>query len=459
MAPTFRLIDEDIDAETYPAYVPPTIRTSPTVPRTTQNQSRLVTSHMVTARSLSASGSSSHGRTASSDKATSAGDIPVLANTEPPAAAEEQNRWCRHRCEWMARSLGNYSKEIMREFYASYAATLRGSIDRRSNYAAEPSLRETLVHGERVEWVKTPTVGIRKATLTFVIRLPIGVKQGVSYAAKQCSYLGLRSHGGNPSCSIRDGFFPNDNYGDLGEVTKTLNIGLIRDEANVAAPHKELHMEVPQLRLDLVIDVEKIHPPTPTEDAPASHSLAVCQALRSSRATPFSVSPTMPLARVQNLEAQMATLLQHLASLWADLDILLAPPQIEPESASTTPVVDTVLDALFGDDIPPPSSSHHAGKLPHSSWASEDNEAKRAHKRECQQVEEARRASIVDEETHQQRAREVVLGSSSSVRTTNGTVRVADSTIDCAVTVDAGTTEGDPTVDLASSEKPNSLIC
>ncbi|KAG5615476.1 hypothetical protein H5410_015300 [Solanum commersonii] len=32
----------------------------------------------------------------------------------------------RHKCEWMARDPGTYSKEIVWEFYASYVATLRG---------------------------------------------------------------------------------------------------------------------------------------------------------------------------------------------------------------------------------------------------------------------------------------------------------------------------------------------
>ncbi|KAG5590165.1 hypothetical protein H5410_040679 [Solanum commersonii] len=37
-----------------------------------------------------------------------------------------------HKCDWMARHLGTYSEEIVREFYASYATTLRGSISKRS---------------------------------------------------------------------------------------------------------------------------------------------------------------------------------------------------------------------------------------------------------------------------------------------------------------------------------------
>lgn len=40
-----------------------------------------------------------------------------------------------HKFKWMARSLGSYSEEIFREFYTSYVATLRGSIDRQAKPA------------------------------------------------------------------------------------------------------------------------------------------------------------------------------------------------------------------------------------------------------------------------------------------------------------------------------------
>jgi len=52
-----------------------------------------------------------------------------------------------HRCEWMARESGTYSEEIVREFYGSYAATLRGSIHKNAKPRAQPPLKATLVHG------------------------------------------------------------------------------------------------------------------------------------------------------------------------------------------------------------------------------------------------------------------------------------------------------------------------
>uniref|UniRef100_M1DZ66 Integrase core domain containing protein n=1 Tax=Solanum tuberosum TaxID=4113 RepID=M1DZ66_SOLTU len=45
----------------------------------------------------------------------------------------------------MARDPRTYSEEIIREFYASYAATLRGSISKRSKPLAQAPLTSTLV--------------------------------------------------------------------------------------------------------------------------------------------------------------------------------------------------------------------------------------------------------------------------------------------------------------------------
>uniref|UniRef100_M1DGZ9 Integrase core domain containing protein n=1 Tax=Solanum tuberosum TaxID=4113 RepID=M1DGZ9_SOLTU len=115
LAPSFWLINEDTAAEQDPAYVPPTTRTSPTGPRTTQNQTQRVIPDVVTACQSdkedtsisspagSASGSesssvfgstssaSSHGRTTSSNEATSAVNILLPPNTDPAAVADEPN--------------------------------------------------------------------------------------------------------------------------------------------------------------------------------------------------------------------------------------------------------------------------------------------------------------------------------------------------------------------------------
>lgn len=51
-------------------------------------------------------------------------------------APDIQKLFQRYRCEWMARSLGCFSEEIVRELYVSYAASLRGSIDKRAKPVA-----------------------------------------------------------------------------------------------------------------------------------------------------------------------------------------------------------------------------------------------------------------------------------------------------------------------------------
>uniref|UniRef100_M1D9G9 Integrase core domain containing protein n=1 Tax=Solanum tuberosum TaxID=4113 RepID=M1D9G9_SOLTU len=129
----------------------------------------------------SGSGSSSNNSTSSFSEEDIAGDIPVPPCTEPAPVAEEPYRWCvdgqyqiygdacmlnendkrarliteehrdlkdsihtapiivglfhKHRCKWMAQPQSTYNEEIVKEFYASYAATIRGSISKRANPA------------------------------------------------------------------------------------------------------------------------------------------------------------------------------------------------------------------------------------------------------------------------------------------------------------------------------------
>ncbi|KAG5581310.1 hypothetical protein H5410_051937 [Solanum commersonii] len=56
-----------------------------------------------------------------------------------------------HKCDWMVQDPGTYSEEIVREFYASYAATFRGSIDKRSKPIAQDPLTSTMVRGCSVD--------------------------------------------------------------------------------------------------------------------------------------------------------------------------------------------------------------------------------------------------------------------------------------------------------------------
>uniref|UniRef100_M1DD59 Integrase core domain containing protein n=1 Tax=Solanum tuberosum TaxID=4113 RepID=M1DD59_SOLTU len=149
--------------------------------------------HAAGSSAKSATGSGEKDQAASSDEATSSESIPAPRNDDPTPVAGELNRWCvegqwqiyqdakmvndkqkmarliteerrvlteslhtipniyrlfnLHKCDWMARDPGTYSEEIVREFYSSYAATLRGSIFKRSKLLAEDPFTSTMVRG------------------------------------------------------------------------------------------------------------------------------------------------------------------------------------------------------------------------------------------------------------------------------------------------------------------------
>lgn len=56
-----------------------------------------------------------------------------------------------HRLEWMARSFGKFSEEIVQQFYVSYVTTLRCALGSRSKPARHDPLTSVLVRGFRVD--------------------------------------------------------------------------------------------------------------------------------------------------------------------------------------------------------------------------------------------------------------------------------------------------------------------
>ena len=64
---------------------------------------------------------------------------------------EIHNLFIRHRLEWIARPLGRYSEELVREFYVSYVVTLRSQIDRWAAPAKQAPLEKVRVWGVQVD--------------------------------------------------------------------------------------------------------------------------------------------------------------------------------------------------------------------------------------------------------------------------------------------------------------------
>uniref|UniRef100_M1DJL9 Integrase core domain containing protein n=1 Tax=Solanum tuberosum TaxID=4113 RepID=M1DJL9_SOLTU len=433
-----------------------------------------------------------------------------------------------HKCDWMAREPGTYSKEMVREFYASYAATLRGSITKRSKPLAQDPLTSTMVRGcpvdispatirrflygpttghswslntsefdyrwdivrsgafqrnaeqreavllwlaryiaadgEHAEWVAAPRLGILKATLTFVTKFfwllvcnrvsptkadnQVTWDRAVMVAALvegvkidfACMLLGeiheraFRTSTTYPFPCLIFHLCRDWHCDKLVHPTRALDIGLIRDEANVAEPRREPQIEVPPLGTDLADTVGQAQGGDPiipnyADTVSGSSSQAASMAPSFSRSTPQLGATVVPLAKVLKLEVQMATLLHHiqpwmqksiaeseamikgmmdrkvqvvnkrldafelrvlerpapatdlsslqadLASLRTDVDVILATPSVETQAAPTVLADDTVLDALFsGTTEEGPAPTHAKGKW-NSSHRTEEEKA------------------------------------------------------------------------------------
>ena len=247
----------------------------------------------------------------------------------------------------------------------------------------------------------------------------------------------------------------------------TVDVGLIRDEANELAPRRGPRPELPPLADDLADTVAQARAATQasTDTTPVESIPGSSPAPSSSRTAPLPL--LVPLARVQKLEAQMATLLHHIQpwmqksiteseerlerkmqqfterkiaevnqrldafelrvlarlappvdvsdlqaavdSLRADIDTILEARVPDSEAPSVEPAEDTVLAALFITEIPPPppreSAKRRRGRV--------EDEA-RARKKEHREMEAARRALLAEAEAYQIRASQIAAGASSS---------------------------------------------
>uniref|UniRef100_M1D9B9 Integrase core domain containing protein n=1 Tax=Solanum tuberosum TaxID=4113 RepID=M1D9B9_SOLTU len=176
--------------------------------------------------------------------------------------------------------------------------------------------------GECTEWVQNPTLSIRKVTLSFAVKffcllvrnrhsptqadnvvtwdravMKVAIMAGleIDFAHILIAEIHKRAFKNTTTlpfpCLIfhlcREASVPIWHCDRLLEVTKTLDIDLIRDDANPVSPWMELKVDVPHLDVDLTADVEQIQAddstiPAPTTDTQAPPSSATSQALSSS---------------------------------------------------------------------------------------------------------------------------------------------------------------------------------
>ena len=141
-----------------------------------------------------------------------------------------------------------------------------------------------------------------------------------------------------------------------------------------------------------------------------------------------------------------------MASLRTDVDNLIEMKWTEPESVTFEQAEDTILGALFTAPTEPPPDPCGRSKR-HQSRRTSEREDAHARKKEQTDLEAARRASLIDEETRHMRAQEIFAGESSSIPETS-----ERSTTDGAE-IALGTTEGGPTTNVAGFENPDSPTC
>uniref|UniRef100_M1E0I1 Putative plant transposon protein domain-containing protein n=1 Tax=Solanum tuberosum TaxID=4113 RepID=M1E0I1_SOLTU len=159
----------------------------------------------------------------------------------------------------MAQTPGIYGEEIVREFYASYVATLPG---------VSPTKVDNQLTWDRAVMVAALLAGL-EIDFAGILLAEIherAFKTSTTYPF-QCLIFQL----------CRDSEVPIWHFDRLIHTTRTLDIGLIRDEANVAAPWREPHVEVPPLGTDPADTVKQAQGDDPiipghTDIVPASSS-------------------------------------------------------------------------------------------------------------------------------------------------------------------------------------------
>uniref|UniRef100_M1DFJ0 Integrase core domain containing protein n=1 Tax=Solanum tuberosum TaxID=4113 RepID=M1DFJ0_SOLTU len=213
----------------------------------------------------------------------------------------------------MARDPGTYSGDIVREFYAFYVATLRGSIHKNARPTAQAPLTVILVckfsvdisettirrflygPGPDHSWaLNTAEFDYRSDSADNALTWDRAVMVAVLVTGFEIDFacmliaeiqeMAFKASTTYPfPCLIfqlcRDSGVPIWHCDKLIWPIGTLDIGLIRDEVNMAAPCRESHVDLPPMGADSVDVVEQMQgddptPPAHTNDVPASSSQA-----------------------------------------------------------------------------------------------------------------------------------------------------------------------------------------
>uniref|UniRef100_M1DK89 Integrase core domain containing protein n=1 Tax=Solanum tuberosum TaxID=4113 RepID=M1DK89_SOLTU len=279
--------------------------------------------------------------------------------------------------------------------------------------------RHIAADGEHAEWVSSPRLGSQKATLNLVAKFfwllvrnrvsptkadnALTWDRAVMVAAlvagfeinfarmllAQIHERAFKTSTTYPfSCLIfqlcKDSGVLIWHYDKLIQATGTLDIGLIRDEATVAAPRRGSWIDV-LLGTDLVDVVEQILPHQATLMMPRPPLLRPLVRPPTHLETPRLLKPLLFLQlKFKNWRRRWP---HYFTILRADIDSILATPTDEPESAPNVLVDDTVLGALFSEDIELPEPTRAHGKRHRSSHNFDTTEEARAKKRERQQTE------------------------------------------------------------------------
>ncbi|TMX03847.1 hypothetical protein EJD97_013573 [Solanum chilense] len=313
-------------------------------------------------RSEEASAPATTSQSTSFDEANSADSTPAPLIGVPTPVADQPNQW----------------RKLLKEGW----------------FMREPELRETIkrwiaqylsIDGETADWVWETKGSIKKANLTFTAKFmwlivrhclsPIGADNIVTWdhpvlmaamiAGFKVDFAWLLH-----AVMYEKAFQVTTTYPFpimIKTPPGTIDIGLIRDEANELAPHRGPRVDVPLLGENLADTVEQAQAASqatfePTNTTTVESISGGSTATSSYHSTPSTI--LVPLARVQKLESQMSTLLHHIQpwmqrlmkSLREDLDTILEARVPESESPSAEPAEDTILTALFSTAAvsPPP---------------------------------------------------------------------------------------------------------